>query len=521
MPLYLAFIDFKKAFDTIWRTGLIKKLQRRNLDSKFINIIADMYSDNKAAVKVTRNRRSEFFESTQGVKQGDGLSPTLFNIYVDDIIAILQEKDSAPATLNNILIGGMFYADDLVIMSNTEAGLQNSLHKLDRFCSKWKLVVNHDKSKIMVLNKSSKCNFKCNGNDLEKVRQYNYLGVVISTSGSYNSAMKRLATKARGALFRMREILYSNNIRSGSMHSSMFDLLVRPILTYASEIWAVNLIKKRNALTLDLECDRAPFEKIHIKFCKQLLWVNSKTCNILARGELGRYPVICDIITLAIKYFIRLKSMPESRTLHQIFTEVELGNITCNWWDNVSNTIAKLGINTNIDFNNTQEVNKLQKESVDAVYCHYQEHFFNTLHDASRSKLRNYKQFKTNYVYEPYLDIINSPYLRRDYTRLRLGAHNLAIESGRWKKIEASDRICPVCTNGVENEIHFLLECSSYIHQRKVLDNQIQQLLKNYQMLSKIDKFVLLLNASQPGVLVATAQYIHSCFEARKQLVHV
>lgn len=71
-PLYTAFIDFKKAFDTIWRTGLIKKLQSRNIDHSFIKLIAHMYSGNKAAVKVTRDHRTDFFNTTQGVKQGDG-----------------------------------------------------------------------------------------------------------------------------------------------------------------------------------------------------------------------------------------------------------------------------------------------------------------------------------------------------------------------------------------------------------------------------------------------------------------
>jgi hypothetical protein len=45
-------------------------------------------------------------------------------MYVDNLITKLQENDSTPVQLNDIVVGGMFYADDLVIMSTTEAGLQ-------------------------------------------------------------------------------------------------------------------------------------------------------------------------------------------------------------------------------------------------------------------------------------------------------------------------------------------------------------------------------------------------------------
>ncbi len=118
-PLYMAFIDFKKAFDTIWRKGLINKLTNIIPDHSFVNLIEHMYSENKAAVKVSRNQRSEFFETTHGVKQGDGLSPMLFNIYVDGLIEELQQSDCTPATIADIIVGGLCYADDLVIMCNS------------------------------------------------------------------------------------------------------------------------------------------------------------------------------------------------------------------------------------------------------------------------------------------------------------------------------------------------------------------------------------------------------------------
>ena len=83
-----------------------------------------------------------------GVKQGDNLSSSLFNIYINDMIKDFND-DCTPVIIGNSKIYCLLYADDMVLLSETPSGLQQSLDTVNSFCEKWKLEINHSKSKIM------------------------------------------------------------------------------------------------------------------------------------------------------------------------------------------------------------------------------------------------------------------------------------------------------------------------------------------------------------------------------------
>ena len=75
--LYCAFIDFSKAFDTVWRIGLWEKLLDTSINGKFFRIIHNMYDRIKSSVSVN-GEHSTFFSCDCGVRQGENLSPLLF-----------------------------------------------------------------------------------------------------------------------------------------------------------------------------------------------------------------------------------------------------------------------------------------------------------------------------------------------------------------------------------------------------------------------------------------------------------
>ena len=74
------------------------------------------------------------------------------------------------------------YADDIVLLSETPEGLQNSIQILSNFCSLWKLEINETKSKILIFeSRKQNCDmsFKIDNKELERVYEYKYLGIVI------------------------------------------------------------------------------------------------------------------------------------------------------------------------------------------------------------------------------------------------------------------------------------------------------------------------------------------------------
>ena len=77
--LYTCFIDFKKAFDSIWHEGLFYKLENKGINGNFLKLIVNIYSKTKCALKIY-NKTTNYFNYEKGILQGNPLSPLLFNL---------------------------------------------------------------------------------------------------------------------------------------------------------------------------------------------------------------------------------------------------------------------------------------------------------------------------------------------------------------------------------------------------------------------------------------------------------
>jgi retron-type reverse transcriptase len=88
--LFTCFIDFKKAFDTVPHDKLLLKLRQCGIQGKFQDII--VYSKIKLHISVkVNNNLTESFPAQQGVRQGDVLSPNIFNIFVNSLYDYLDD----------------------------------------------------------------------------------------------------------------------------------------------------------------------------------------------------------------------------------------------------------------------------------------------------------------------------------------------------------------------------------------------------------------------------------------------
>jgi hypothetical protein len=110
-PIFACFIDFKKAYDSVWREGLFFKLILNGCSKRFIRLMLSMYFSYDCSVKLEEGYTT-FFRSHVGVKQGCNLSPTLFNLFINDLPDIF-DWSCTPVKLNDTNLSHLLYADAL------------------------------------------------------------------------------------------------------------------------------------------------------------------------------------------------------------------------------------------------------------------------------------------------------------------------------------------------------------------------------------------------------------------------
>ena len=125
--LYTCFINFRKAFDSIWHCGLFFKLLKNKIGGKFYDLIESLYTESKCSIKFG-NQRSEYFEYKKGVRQGCILSTyLLFNLFLNEVPSLLNKQNTDPIILpDGSPLNCLLYADDLVLISHSASGLQNT-----------------------------------------------------------------------------------------------------------------------------------------------------------------------------------------------------------------------------------------------------------------------------------------------------------------------------------------------------------------------------------------------------------
>ena len=150
-------------------------------------LLQALYDDHKVYVRVSDGLLQPI-STTIGLKQGCGISPLLFNLFIDDITKIF-DKTCDPVQLGGEDLSCLLWADDLVLLSESPEGLQNSINKTQKFYSDIGLQMNTKKTKVMVFNqrglKLTKNRFFAGTTELDVVDEYQYLGIKFKPSGSF------------------------------------------------------------------------------------------------------------------------------------------------------------------------------------------------------------------------------------------------------------------------------------------------------------------------------------------------
>ena len=339
------------------------------------------------------NRITDKFTANQGVKQGCILSPLLFNIFLSDIQQKLEENRNNPAKISSDqTMGCLIWADDLLLLSQTEMGLNNMLGTLNNFSNQNGLTVNMDKTKVMIFNKTGRHirrNFFLGDQIVSTTREYKYLGFKITPSGEINSGLWDLKDRALKAFFKLKKKMGPLFLKHPLVTIKLFQALIKPILLYSSDFWGALKMPKNN-----------PLENLHMKFCKQLLGVQKQTTNIGILLELGQVPLQIYAIKSAIKNWTRIADQKQCNELLIKSYRFSLSENLV-WPSQVKQTLSQIGMMESFITKDKSSHSKLFQRLCDIFH----QNAFSEI-SKDNSKLRTYNLIKTKIGLENYLNTL-------------------------------------------------------------------------------------------------------------------
>ena len=462
-----------------------------------------MYKNDVCQVKLEDGLTKSFL-ANQGVKQGCILSPLLFNIFLADLPTQLSGAHCNPVKIDDFNRSSCIaWADDIVLLSESEGGLQCMLDKLSIYCKNNGMQINADKTKAMIFNRTGKYlkrSFKCGNEKIFTTNSYKYLGFIITPSGELTSGLTDLKNRALKAYYKLKKIMGFHFRKHVNITLHLFDSLIKPILIYNSDFWGCLKMPANN-----------PIENMHMRFCKELLGVQRQTSNTGTLLELGRIPLMLYGKKNCIKNWGRIQVQQKGCTLiqssHQNSVVYQLM-----WPQLVNECLSQMGIGGR---NINESVDRLAMQRMTDTF--HQNAFAEI--NKNGSKLRTYAKIKKEQGLESYLNTVTNVEKRIHLCKIRLSNHELNIEKGRHRGLEVFERECPLCPGHlVENEIHFLLSCSTFSTLREELFTETRRIFPRFQYTSEEQQMVYLL--SDEHIVNFSGTFVQKAIELRRFLLN-
>ena len=448
---YLAFLNLKKAYDSVPIGNILNKIQRLGIRGKCFQFIKNLYLSSKANIKID-NEYSKSFNIMKGVRQGCPISPILFNLFINDIFNNCNEYGIQID--DNLCCGGLF-ADDIALCAPSRIKLKKMLRKVNKWAMYNKMDFGINKCATMVVRPDSPLfkykrdpTFFLAGQTIPITECYTYLGIPFDKTLSLKPVIKYFNNKVRKSLFSISGFLKNSRIplpfKKATLNSCVYGKL-----SYIAPLLGSNKEKSKGAQDL-INMGLYWAAGVHKAKSFTSLYSISKDFNIP--------PLSAKCALIQKKCFNKWKSskciisylvnnIPKTRK-HTWTKESKILN----------NKLNKIGDTNAIkDFYWKRDV---KRKSIKAEF--YDNHSF----------------YETN----KYLDLCY------DYPELSLGfqwlmkarsGYKLDARVAKAAKLvtEVCPNFCPCCKTGKQNIEHWMVECPKLTSIRRPVSDKLKSIL--------------------------------------------
>ena len=205
---FCCFLDIRKAYDTVFREGLWKRMLDKGIGGKIWRVVKNLYREVGSCVRLGKEN-TDWFSLEVGLRQGCILSPILFSIFIDELAK--EVKKVGGARYGEVVLSLLLFADDIVLVAESAKMLQKMLDVVYRYSKAYRFCFNKDKSNVMVFGRKTGQKIYLGEKELQIVESYKYLGLMIDKNFNWKKDLENFLEKAR----KRTRALYGGNQRGG------------------------------------------------------------------------------------------------------------------------------------------------------------------------------------------------------------------------------------------------------------------------------------------------------------------
>ncbi len=420
--LYVVFIDFSKAYDRIPRDKLMARLSYLGCGFVMLAALASMYKVSYSVLGVA------IVTAVLGIRQGSPTSGLLFTVYVDGLITMLKDRCGVDGFLRWLHV--LMMMDDTVILATSRTSCTRKLETLLDFCKTSGMIINQSKTKFMVVNASEndktplrieygESHFEFHWCDV-----YIYLGSIFHWSGRISNAVIAHAHEKHKHYLKYVAFLSKNDDFPFHVKRKVLTSALMSAVLYGCESWFVK--------------DVSAVNRLYIASVKALLGVRQTTPNDVCLCEIG-YPPLNSWVK------------QRQRNFWETATEQRHGL-------DDDPLMFCLKLCTTAKTPAGRYIKDLMEQ--EEYYHTGLERIRTRIRDSSGSKLLAYRsmnpRLSVHDIYRQSVFVIPE-HQRKAFTRLRVVAHNLKIETGRWSRHPRDQRLCDCLS--IQTEEHVITDC--------------------------------------------------------------
>lgn len=299
--VYAAFLDIRKAFDSVWIDGLLYMLKEQNLNIKTLRVIANAYDNFQCAAHVN-GTTSDWFVPQRGVHQGGPLSMKLYQVFINGLIAQLKAC-SLGVTLCGENVTCPTFADDNAPLCFHKTGLNILLEIAYKHKNKWRYEFNTDKSVYMVWGKDKepRVSIVLGNAGLKLCLSVKHMGITLTNDPKLlKETYKERVMKGKNAFYASRGIGSNNMPVPPTVLSKLYWSVAIPSMTYGMEVTPIS------------ETGIELMERAHREMAKSAQMVPQNVCNPLPLATIGWLSIAAYVDLKKLCFLFKILCMPEN-----------------------------------------------------------------------------------------------------------------------------------------------------------------------------------------------------------------